>query len=510
MGVKMSEKEFVRNKAIEEDKNALEKLRELARKLNNKQAKEKLILFISFDLVNSSSYKTKNYSNWFHVIVNITEKIKNSILKSINKAQLWRTIGDEAVFIVDITNEEQLKNAVQSVFEILNEKILQIKSGEILDSRFSDDEKKIFVAQNELSLKATAWLAPVVETSSSSNNNTIDIYNLMYLYNSNVEEGLPTYEFQGNDIDTGFRLAKFTRDRRLTLSIELAYILSKDQMVDSKINIITYRSLKGIWNEKIYPIIWYHDSKVAGLKLEDSFFYDEYYTDEITKEYIDNKYCKVRFNNINTSFQKLRKIAEDRNMLKKIEDLEELLKKNNKSDKLMGGNNYLEVHCVAIVVNLKENTVLMFKRAESANKHSGEWEFGFCQIQSGQTFKDNIEKDYKQKYNIKIEVYDPIKDYNFLKHGRKIPGIFYIAKLEDYSQIKLNTDEYQEYKFKDIDDFISGNKEKEKEKYVAYDEYVEVLKCVKNYFQSKESRDSQGHQGNGESQEKEDEKSGSK
>ena len=32
---------------------------------------EELILFVSFDLVNSSSYKTRNYTSWFPILITI-------------------------------------------------------------------------------------------------------------------------------------------------------------------------------------------------------------------------------------------------------------------------------------------------------------------------------------------------------------------------------------------------------------------------------------------------------
>lgn len=369
----------------------------------NKNNKEEVILFVSFDLVNSSEYKTRNYTSWFPILITITEKIKEHMINKVNKSQLWRTIGDEVVFIVNITNSEQLEKSVESVFEILNNIVKEIKNGEILDNNFSDEEKSIFVAQNVLSLKAAAWIAPVYKTENLKIE-TKNIHNLMYIYNHNGDEGLPTYEFQGNDIDTGFRIAKNTIQRRLTLSLELAYLLSKNQFINNKINIVTYRKLKGIWDGKMYPIIWYHDYKYAGMKLEDSFFYDEYYNNDITKEFIDNEFDNMLFESNMTSFQKLNKIVEDKNIQSKINVINEILKSSSESKKLLEGNKLLEVHCVAVCVNLDKKSVLMFKRSENTRLFAGKWDFGCCEMQNGQSFKDNIEKDYKKKFNIDIEV----------------------------------------------------------------------------------------------------------
>lgn len=497
----MGNEDIEKNVDSKEIENGIEQIKKnvgsisMADKLSSK-IEEKLILFISFDLVNSSSYKTRNYSNWFNVIINIIENIKKAVFEKIEKAQLWRTIGDEAVFIVEIANKKQLEEDIESVFEILNVKMKEIKNGNILNDIVSENEKKIFKVQSELSLKSTVWLASVVETSSTAwlkpvietdsddnSKKTIDVYNLMYLYNDDGKS-CPTYEFQGNDIDTGFRLSKFTRNRRLTLSLELAYILTENHLVEPKINIITYRSLKGIWNDRIYPIIWYHDSNIAGSKLEDSFFYDEYYTDDITKEFIDNKFCKINFQNGNTSFQKLRKIVKDNNLLEKIAHLESLMSGDGEIKEVLSGSNLLEVHCVAIVMNKNKDKVLMFKRAKDSKKYSGKWDFGFCQIHNGQEFKENIKKDYKSKYSIDIDVFDPIKDYSFTKNGRKVPGIVYFAKISEKSggkPIKLNDKDYEDYEFKDIDKIINNSNPEE---YVAYEEYKETLEFLKKYIKN--------------------------
>lgn len=59
----------------------------------------------------------------------------------------------------------------------------------------------------------------------------------------------------------------------MAISFELAYILSKDTDYLKNIYIITYKSLKGIWQNRMYPIIWYHDPKYAeNVQFEDSFF----------------------------------------------------------------------------------------------------------------------------------------------------------------------------------------------------------------------------------------------
>ena len=69
-----------------------------------------------------------------------------------------------------------------------------------------------------------------------------------------LREGYGLIEFLGNDIDAGFRIKKETENRRMVISFELAYILAKDTDYLKNIHIITYKTLRGIWQNRLYPI----------------------------------------------------------------------------------------------------------------------------------------------------------------------------------------------------------------------------------------------------------------
>lgn len=105
-----------------------------------------------------------------------------------------------------------------------------------------------------------------------------------------LQEGYGIIEFLGNDIDAGFRIKTNTQDRRLVISYDLAYILSRDTDYLKNIHIITYKCLKGIWHNRLYPVIWYYDQKfVEGIPFEDSFYYDEIDNCMLVKEYFSNR-----------------------------------------------------------------------------------------------------------------------------------------------------------------------------------------------------------------------------
>lgn len=468
---------------------SLGKIKGSIRTVTSSINEEELILFLSFDLVNSTEYKSRNYNRWFPVLIEITERIKELVLKKIEHSQMWRSIGDEIVFIVNITNYNQLESAVQNSFIILNEIIKEIQTGEILNNdKFDIEEKNMFIYQNVLSLKATSWIALVSKTSDVKKENR-GVQNLMYMYNHDTRNGIPTYEFQGNDIDTGFRLTRYTRNRRLVLSLELAYLLSQNQLLDDNVNIITYKKLKGIWNEKMYPVIWYHDSDVTSCKLDDSFTYDEYYTDDITKEYLDKEFGNIRLSDKNTTFKKIAKIVSDKNMDVKINRIKKYLEKENKTKMLMDSANILEVHAVSVCVNFKTRQVLMFKRGNKCEFFGGKWDFGCCPIKTGQSFSETLTKDYKAMFNIDIKVLDPIKEYKFQDDNKKtIPGIRFLSEVEDTSELKINTDDYEEYRLIEIDKFEKIDKQ-EQEDFINYKEFLEVIKSIKKYLEVEKSNE---------------------
>lgn len=102
----------------------------------------------------------------------------------------------------------------------------------------------------------------------------------------------------GRDIDEGFRLKGYTQDRRLVVSFELAYIL---ECLGKKkeLYIMDYVRLKGVWNNSLYPIIWFHnaetakniygniDDKMHQYTFAGSFRYDETDDNRIVSQYFE-------------------------------------------------------------------------------------------------------------------------------------------------------------------------------------------------------------------------------
>lgn len=224
----------------------------------NKNEEWKLRLFLSVDLIGSSSYKANKNENekddyewcvafedFYH---DFPRELKNQYdnspeyLKNIesNEPQIWKILGDEILLYTDITDYKQVPVhliALKNTLIKYNNKLYQ---------------KKVPIIRG----KGTAWIAgfPV---------NNIEI-NIKFQSNSHID-------FIGPSIDAGFRLTKHSTIRKLVMSIDTLLLFSQ-AMIDvgsdrtSKSNPpITDKhdirfdgqfELKGVYNSTPYPVFW--------------------------------------------------------------------------------------------------------------------------------------------------------------------------------------------------------------------------------------------------------------
>lgn len=437
---------------------------------NSVNKKEEVILFVSFDLVNSTKFKSYNYLNWFDVIYVITESIRKKIQAIDENFQLWRSIGDEVIFTIVVSKTEKIESITQEVFKVLNEIYLSIKNGDIFPrSKFEERDICGLIEQNILSIKATSWIALV---SSDAECNEFK-YNLKYEYP--VADNIRVIEFQGNDIDTGFRIAKkCTNPRRLTLSLELAYILAKSKFIKSKLHIISYCRLKGIWESRLYPVIWYHDEYIAGSTMEKSFFYDEIDEQPLVKDYMIKYKNKRSEEDIELS---LEKILINTNLKFKVNKILDRINESNhnasgKALNTQTSSDYIEMHCVAVCIN-NDNKVLIGKRKSTCEDFPNLWDFGCCQIKTGLTFEKALKKSYKECFNIDIEIDKPFRDYSFERGNIVVPGIRYKAKVVNDTMMKA-TGIYESCKFVSLEEFDRLNSED----VLDYKEFREIISEV--------------------------------
>lgn len=220
-----------------------------------------IMLFVSFDIINSTIYKTQDKNFWPEQIANIFELIRATFYIAFSNAIIWRILGDEIIYIVPLENSSNLTQSLDKVYGTLEDVI-------------SDIPKKDNT--NLLSLKAAAWIAYVADKKDPIAKKYPQFCNICVNYYMNSKSTGRVIEFLGNDVDLGFRIKAQAFKGALLISFDLARLLiiinestadqankvsDIDRDITNKIFIIGFEKLKGIWNNRPYPIICYSSKR---------------------------------------------------------------------------------------------------------------------------------------------------------------------------------------------------------------------------------------------------------
>lgn len=372
-------------------------------------------VFFSYDLVNSTRYKTRNKAQWLDVIRRFYELIEDGFQKWISEVSLWKYVGDELLLYKKIQAREELATCVSGAYRILKDSI------DKLHHEYTDT-KEI------LSIKATIWCANItyIGVQENSRNSKKDYKNIVLKQNPDPQNKI--LDFLGPDIDLGFRISKFTARRRLVISADLAYLLYLQRIEEDeieKLKIISYEVLKGIWDGRIYPIIWYEEN---WNNWEDTFDYDEAFESEfISKIITKNK----------EGISKLKKIYNDLNKTDEINKIYEYLSKiipRSEKGILISPNPSFSlpmVHCVAVCFR-DDGFILIARRPPKKRRFPNCWEFGCGQLKLTETFEECLKQSYQSDFGIELDFLGelhPIRTFKLQEADMQIPGIIFIARV---------------------------------------------------------------------------------
>lgn len=429
-----------------------------------------LLLFFSFDIVNSTQYKSVT-TKWPIILKNLLDAIKNQISSStlFSNCSLWRVIGDELIFIVPVYGEEELLEIVNGIFRIEQFISSDLKSGIFFDkinSQIIDrDEIEILKAQNLLSVKVTAWIASVRKNDSS---NPYD--NISTIYSPSTLNGTSIVEYLGKDIDTGFRLKEYSYRNQMAVSIELAYLLSKHESILSCLHIMEYVSLKGVWNNDLYPIVWFYketDSELPDqISFDNSFRYNDINQNEIIKAYFHRKNNTDSFlGNLNpemytnTAFA-LSKVIDDQGLTKKMNYLTQILKEIHFTFITHPGTqSNLELHCAVVCCNTKNKTIFITHRSSEHSTNPLKWEFGCAKANNLDSLSSVITDYYHNVYGLEITLIMnkerderqpiPIAVYEIRSNSGGFPkkGIIFVAKVSNPPVSNHCTSEHDQFQW---------------------------------------------------------------
>ncbi|MCI7098848.1 MAG: hypothetical protein MR966_08105 [Lachnospiraceae bacterium] len=436
----------------------------------DKEQKPRVHLFFSFDIVNSTMYKAFT-GNWPIIIRGLLDGIRDRVYKTndLEACFLWRVIGDEMVFVLPIQNKNELLPAIDAIFEVTQRISISLKNGKFFDTLENQNLQKreldMLKTQNPLSIKSAAWIA-VINDSFDSPYDNVSFISAASSQNQIIKEYL------GKDIDAGFRLKGYTQDRRLAISFELAYLIL-DKCNNKNLHIMDYVRLKGVWNESLYPIIWYYNSDTVGKlysnsvdyenanqsSFEHSFRYDETDNNPLVKKYfsirnilknrsqgtnrvIDPSGLELSVGMYSNIEHALNKILRDRNLQSKFQYIDSLLEDNDLRMKSMSPYVHpLEMHCAVVCCDVNERKIFVIHRGSEHNTNPGKWEFGCAKATSEKSLVSGIQEYYKTTYAMDVElVLDdsriekqplPIAVYEINHTGNIKKGIIFVAKTKN-------------------------------------------------------------------------------
>ncbi len=216
-----------------------------------------LRLFLSVDIAGSTAFKSSRPGEvqpWLPTLYRFFSEFPIQLASRYQQSEtvprLWKTLGDEIVFVIEITDHRQVsmhlcrfRDAISAYREVVKD------------------------ADKKLDLKGAAWLAG------------FPVGNTMLILRHGTGNTQEMEDYVGPSIDCGFRLSKHASPRHLMLSVETALVVAgtghKVQGDKPAIHAARGEELKGVLDGRPYPQFWievpFKDSEEL-LKLEEKLF----------------------------------------------------------------------------------------------------------------------------------------------------------------------------------------------------------------------------------------------
>ncbi len=356
---------------------------------------EMINLFLSFDIVNSTRYKSMDKDKWSVAISRIIRRVIGFFSNNPSGGyDFWKTLGDEIIYTRKIGTVQDLLDALEEIYNTLNLVNQNIAQGGLLDE----------IATEMLSLKAATWLADLSSTQSRTNN-------VLTYYQINDKRRQADYI--GPDIDTGFRAAHYSMSNRMVISFDIACLLMRYQDVlqeqgglakfdlSKRVHLLTCKELKGVWDGQPYPILLYHGD--ANVDFDGSITQDERDRVGTIQEYLAAKEARKQAllpQYTCAQAQALDQLCHTMRLDDKIHRLMDLMERT-------GGVSSQEVKalkrvCYSAVCYTLQQDTLQFVLVK--NKDTGLWGFGEASFFYGAQFVSQTEKAYHDNFGIDIAI----------------------------------------------------------------------------------------------------------
>ncbi len=397
-------------------------LKELVAEMNRthmslgEHSNEMISLFLSFDIVNSTQYKSMDKEHWSVAVSKIIRRIISNFSNNPSGGyDFWKTLGDEIIYTRKIGTVQDLLDALEEIYGtliLLNQKIAQ---GELFGG----------IAQEMLSVKAATWLADL-SSSQACTNNVLTYYQ--------INDKRRQADYIGPDIDTGFRTAHFSMSNRMVISFDIACLLMQYQDVlqeqgglvkfdfSKRVHLLTCKALKGVWDGQPYPILLYHGD--ANVSFIGSITCAEREKVSIIQEYLAAQ--EVRQQALLPQYacyqaQMLTQLSHTMQLDGKIQSLMDLMERTGSVSNQEVKD--LSKVCYSAVCYTMQQDAVQF--ALLKDPETGLWGFGAAEFFYDHQFVAQTEKAYYNNFGLEIAI------ENDVHYRARIPLVVSLTKFAD-------------------------------------------------------------------------------
>ena len=406
--------------------------------------REEFFIFYSFDLVNSTQFKTRYPQKWPRLTSEFFETVERLMQDNFIKlpkgvtAKRWKYAGDEVLFYQKVTKAGDCDHALPIARKVLDDAIVQIQTNES--------------AAELLSIKGAVWCARTVRYKAAAEETQGHRFKELEGQCRNIVVGYDpenrgqNLDFLGPEVDAGFRVAKLATRGRLLVSADLAYLyLKRRDLKDDKgrsimevirvnyphyalrmntpemMRIVHFEKLKGVWEGRSYPVIWFEND---WENIKQTFHYDDS---------IESTFLKAARENPATPLSALERIYENRGQIARMNDfVEEVNKMHDVNEETLQPKiPRAEFHCAPVCIS-PDFKVLIAKRRADKGFLPDHWEFGCGQLDEGQSVPDCLKQTCAEDFGLELdpdkqpiplEVFSFSRDSNGQEEKIVVPGL---------------------------------------------------------------------------------------
>lgn len=397
------------------------------------ESKKGIYIFISFDLVNSTLFKSRHMKKWPKFISSFYETVMSQFAvgrfreSSRNVADdemqrtggfhLWKLIGDEVLLYHKVVSKEELYKTILHINDkrtkLIEESINRY--AELNPQENKEECRHLFYQYFEV--KTTVWIG---SCAGAAEKVSADYPNLVYdsmTYSNEDTDSNSQLDFLGPDIDEGFRLCAYAEKRQMIVSPKLVYLLllAYENNVDNinvfnlNFRIVNYVAMKGVWENRLYPIIMFCQCDLDKKTALDQ--WKNIYVDIVRKEEM---------------LSMLEVFREQEKSLKELTPYTNgLWKKKPK----------FEFHISSLCYDKKQNKFWI------TNHPSHGWSFGCTQITQNTNYFEYVSQIYLKKYGLQIQIDDSNHILSFYSVNRDATSeiilgvVILVTEVEEKEQI---------------------------------------------------------------------------